>query len=87
MHCPSKAHMEALIWILRYLKSSPEKGFMFSKNNHLRIEEHTNADWARNIADIKSTSSYFTFVGGNLLTWSNKKQKVVAPSSGILWYG
>lgn len=24
---------------------------------------------------------YFTFVGGNLLTWTNKKQEVVALSS------
>lgn len=29
----------------------------------------------------KSTSGYFTFVGGNLVTWRSKKQKVVALSS------
>ena len=31
--------------------------------------------------DRKSTSSYFTLVGGNLVTWRSKKQKVVALSS------
>ena len=31
--------------------------------------------------DRKSTSGYFTFVGGNLVTWRSKKQKVVALSS------
>ena len=30
---------------------------------------------------MKSTSSYFTFVDGNLVTWRIKKQKVVALSS------
>jgi hypothetical protein len=32
-------------------------------------------------SDRKSTSGYFTFVGGNLVTWKSKKQKVVALSS------
>ncbi|RVW35312.1 putative mitochondrial protein [Vitis vinifera] len=39
------------------------------------------ADWVGNISDRKSTSGYFTFVGGNLVTWRSKKQKVVALSS------
>ncbi|RVW68506.1 Retrovirus-related Pol polyprotein from transposon RE1 [Vitis vinifera] len=42
---------------------------------------YTDADWAGNILDRKSTSGYFTFVGGNLVTWRSKKQKVVALSS------
>ena len=54
---------------------------MFSKNDHLRVEGYTDVDWAGNITDRKSTSGYFTFVGGNLVTWRSKKQKVVALSS------
>ncbi|WJZ91613.1 hypothetical protein VitviT2T_010671 [Vitis vinifera] len=81
MHCPSEDHIDAVIRILLYLKSSPGKGLMFSKNNHLNIEGYTDTDWARNISDRKSTSGYFTFVGGNLVTWRSKKQKVVALSS------
>ena len=54
---------------------------MFRKNNHLSIDGYTNADWAGSITDRKSTSGYFTFVGGNLVTWRSKKQKVVAFSS------
>ena len=81
MHNPSEDHMGAVIRILRYLKSSLGKGLLFSKNAHLDIEGYTDADWARNILDRKSTSGYFTFVGGNLVTWRSKKQKVVALSS------
>uniref|UniRef100_A0A2N9FXX4 Integrase catalytic domain-containing protein n=1 Tax=Fagus sylvatica TaxID=28930 RepID=A0A2N9FXX4_FAGSY len=81
MHNPSEDHMGAVIRILRYLKSSPGTGLMFSKNDHLNIEGYTDADWAGNILDRKSTSGYFTFVGGNLVTWRSKKQKVVALSS------
>jgi hypothetical protein len=54
---------------------------MFSKNNCLDVEGYTDADWAGSILDRKSTSRYFTFVGGNLVTWRSKKQKVVARSS------
>ncbi|CAL8077146.1 unnamed protein product [Prunus armeniaca] len=33
------------------------------------------------VTDKRSTSVYFTFMGGNLVTWKSKKQKVVALSS------
>lgn len=81
MHCPSEDHMDAVTRILRYLKASPGKGLMFSKNNHLNIDGYTDADWAGDTHDRKSTSGYFTFVGGNLVSWRSKKQKVVALSS------
>ena len=56
MHCPSEVHMNAVTRILRYLKFSPRKGLMFKKNNHLNVDGYTNADWAGNISDRKSTS-------------------------------
>ena len=54
---------------------------MFSKNDHVRVDGYIDADQVGNISDRKSTSGYFTFVGGNLVTWRSKKQKVVALSS------
>jgi transposase InsO family protein len=81
MHNPSEDHMGAVIRILRYLKGTPGKGIKFEKSEKLEIEGYTDADWAGNIVDRKSTSGYFTFVGGNLVTWRSKKQNVVALSS------
>jgi hypothetical protein len=81
MHCPSEDHLNAVLRILRYLKSSPGKGLMFSRNGHLNVEGYTDADWAGNISDRKSTLGYLMFVGGNLVTWRSKKQNVVALSS------
>ena len=81
MHCPSLDHMNTVVRILRYLKSSPGKGLMFRKHNHLNIDGYTDADWAGSTTDRRSTSGYFTFVGGNVVTWRSKKQKVVALSS------
>ena len=67
MHNPSKEHLSVVIRILRYLKSSPGSGLMFRKHGHLNVEGHSDADWAGS-SDRKSTSGYFTFVGGNLVT-------------------
>ena len=67
MHNPSKDHMNVVIRILRYLKSSLGRGLMFSKHNHLNVEGYTDADWAES-SDMKSTSGYFTFMGGDLIT-------------------
>ncbi|CAL2245578.1 unnamed protein product [Prunus armeniaca] len=81
MHSPSEDHMNIVLRILRYLKSAPGKRLMFSKHGHLNIDGYSDADWAGNVTDRKSTSGYFTFVGGNLVTWRSKKQNVVALSS------
>lgn len=86
MHSPSEEHMNAVIRILRYLKSSPGKGIMFTKGDTLSIEGYTDADWAGSITDRRSTAGYLTFVGGNLVTWRSKKQGVVARSSAEAEY-
>ncbi|RVW12247.1 Retrovirus-related Pol polyprotein from transposon RE1 [Vitis vinifera] len=82
MHNPREQHMNAVMRILRYLKNAPGKGILFAKNiDHQSIEVYTDADWVGAVDDRRSTSGYFTFVGGNLVTWKSKKQNVVARSS------
>ena len=73
--------MDAVYRVLRYLKSSPEKGLFFRRNNDYEITGYTYADWDGDQTDRKSTSRYFMFVEKNLVTWRSKKQKVVAKSS------
>ncbi|RVW53130.1 Retrovirus-related Pol polyprotein from transposon RE1 [Vitis vinifera] len=69
MHNPREQHMNAIMRILRYLKNASGKGILFTKNvNHQSIEVCIDADWAGTVDDRLSTSGYFTFVGGNLVT-------------------
>ena len=86
MQDPRVTHMEAVLRILKYLKSAPGRGILFSNHGHLRIEAYTDADWAGCPDDRRSTTGYCTFVGGNLVTWKSKKQKVVALSSAEAEY-
>ncbi|RVW97159.1 Retrovirus-related Pol polyprotein from transposon RE1 [Vitis vinifera] len=82
MHNPGEQHMNAVMRILRHLKNAPGKGILFAKNvDHQSIKVYTDVDWAGAVDDRRSTSGYFTFVGGNLVTWKSKKQNVVARSS------
>ena len=82
MHNPGEQHMNAVMRILRYLKSTSGKGILFTKNVDCQsVDAYSDFDWARAIDDRRSTTGYFTFVGGNLVTWRSKKQNVVACSS------
>lgn len=81
MHAPQKHHLDAVLRIVRYLKGTLGRDLLFKNNGHLKIEAYTDADWAGNHVDRWSTSGYFTLVGGNVVTWRSKKQKVVALSS------
>nr|GEV78520.1 hypothetical protein [Tanacetum cinerariifolium] len=65
----------------RYLKGTPGHEVLFKANGHLETQVYTDADWAGDKGNQRSTSGYFTLVGGNLVTWRSKKQKVVALSS------
>ncbi|XP_068331488.1 uncharacterized protein [Pyrus communis] len=60
---------------------APRKGLIFRKHGHMEVKWYTNVDGAGNITDRRSTSGYFTFVAGNLMTWRSKKQNVVARST------
>ncbi|XP_021834560.1 uncharacterized protein LOC110774335 [Prunus avium] len=79
-------HKNAVDRILRYLKLALGKGLMFSNNRDLEVVGYTDTDWAGSITDRRSTLGYFTFVGGNLVTWRSKKQNVVSWSSAEVEY-
>jgi len=81
MQNPNEEHNEAVIRILRYLKGTPGLGLQFCKHNERSIEVFTDASWAGELTDRRSTSDYCTFVYENLVTWRSRKQPVVARSS------
>ena len=81
MHSPKKKHLDAAYKILRYLKGTPCQGLFFKKNDQRTVEIYTDADWAGDQENSRSTSGYCSFVWGNLVTWQSQKQRVVSKSS------
>ncbi|XP_062103692.1 secreted RxLR effector protein 161-like [Humulus lupulus] len=81
MNNPTEEHVEAVTRILRYLKMTLGKGLLFRKNENKEIRVYTDADWAGDITNKRSTSGYCSYVWGNLVTWRSKKQTVVSRSS------
>jgi hypothetical protein len=86
MHDPRTGHMDVVYRILRYLKGTPGRGLWFKRNKHMNLEGYCDADWASSRDDRRSTSGYCVFVGGNLVSWRNKKQAVVARSTAEAEY-
>ncbi|XP_061999424.1 uncharacterized mitochondrial protein AtMg00810-like [Rosa rugosa] len=86
MHAPTLAHLHIVKRILRYLKGSIGRGILMKNIGNTHIMGYTDADWAGNSLDRKSTTGFCTFLGGNLVTWKSKKQTVVARSSAEAEY-
>ena len=75
MHKSRECHLNAAMKILEYIKGSPGKGLLLKNNSHLRIEAYFDASYVDDKTDMKSTSSYCTYVGSNLVTWRMEKQE------------
>ena len=73
MHNPMKPHLKAVYRILHYLKGTLGKGILFKKGEAMLLETYTNVDYAGSVVDRRSTSDYYTLLGGNLVTWRSKK--------------
>ena len=87
MSTPTVDHWVAVEQILYYLKGALRRGILHRNHGHNRIKCFTNADWAGSQEDRRSISGYYVFVGGNLVSWKSKKQRVVSCSSAKSEYG
>ena len=74
MFAPTVDHWVAVEQILCYLKGDLGCGILYSNHRHNRIECFSDVDWAGSKEDRRSTSGYYVFVGGNLVSWKSKKQ-------------
>ena len=81
MQEPRRVQWEGALRVLAYIKQAPRRGLIYQRHSHLRIEAYSDAGYACDKGDRKSTTCYCTYIGGNLVTWQSSKQKVVSCSS------
>ncbi|KAL0745479.1 hypothetical protein Bca101_102027 [Brassica carinata] len=86
MQVPKEHHWRMVERILMYLNGSPDQRVWMGCNGSTEVVGYCDADWAGDRADRRSTTGYCTFIGGNLVTWKSKKQKVVSCSSAEAEY-
>ncbi|XP_057503724.1 uncharacterized mitochondrial protein AtMg00810-like [Actinidia eriantha] len=81
MSAPRSTHYAAVLRILRYVKGTIFHGLHYSSHSSLTLRAYSDADWAGDPTDRRSTTGYCFFLGDSLISWRSKKQSVVARSS------
>lgn len=86
MHNPSTLHLGAAKRILRYVAGTAELGIWYSKVSNFKLTGYTDSDHAGCMDDRRSTSGFLFNLGSGAISWSSKKQEVVALSSSEAEY-
>ena len=66
--------------ILRYLKGTIDYSFCY-QGKELRLMGYSDADWAGDLDERKSTSGYTFLLNNGVITWRSKKQTCIALST------
>lgn len=80
---PLKPHLIAAKRVLRYIKGTLNYGILFptaENNSEIELVGYSDSDWCGDKADRRSTSGYVFKCQGAPISWSSKKQTVVALS-------
>ena len=81
MASPIKLHLQATKRVLRYLKGTVDLGVFYKNEGNGELMAYTDSDYARDVDDRKSTSGYVFLLNEGVVSWSLKKQPVVALST------
>jgi histone deacetylase 1/2 len=84
MCSPMEEHWKAVKRILWYLKGTIGHGLLFkpaATPSKFNLTAFSDADWASDPNDRRSTSAACIYLGPNLVSWWSKKQLLVARSS------
>ncbi|XP_062104441.1 secreted RxLR effector protein 161-like [Humulus lupulus] len=82
MSNPGKPHWNAMKWTLRYLLGTTDIGLTYRRQNYgLKLEGYSDAYYAGDKDQRRSTSAYYFLFGGNCISWRVQLQPVVALST------
>jgi hypothetical protein len=79
---PTEEHLRKVLYIVRYLSSSPDLCIMYSgTGNHNGLCAYSDTDWAGDIETSRSTTGYAIFLGNGIVSWLSRRQRRVTLSS------
>ena len=78
---PWSTHYVALLRILRYLRGTLTRSLFLPSSSPLELRAYSDANWASNVTDHRSTTRFCIFLGNSLISWRAKKQQIVSRSS------
>uniref|UniRef100_A0A2N9HT95 Reverse transcriptase Ty1/copia-type domain-containing protein n=1 Tax=Fagus sylvatica TaxID=28930 RepID=A0A2N9HT95_FAGSY len=90
MHKPTLLHWQSVKRLLRYLKHTLTYGLQIFKSSCLDLQAFSDADWAGNKDDRRSTGNFCVFLGKNLISWSCRNpyyMNLAYPSGLLLYFG
>jgi len=83
---PKESHLTAVKRIIRYVNDTLLYGIWYPREINLVVVGYSDADWAGNADDRKSTSIGCFYVGNNLVAWMSKKQAFISLSTAEAEY-
>ena len=83
MQNPAKPHLDALLQVFQYLKSTTLLGLSYKRQNHhdLQLQGWCDADYNSDKDTRHSTTGYVFTIASGAISWKSKKQNTVALSS------
>jgi histone deacetylase 1/2 len=81
LHAPTTSHWTAVKRILRYIHGTSRVGLTFQRSSSTLLSAYSDADWAGDLNDRRSTGGFAIFFGPNLISWTARKQPTVSRSS------
>jgi len=83
MHSPGKAHWEAVKWILRYLKDSPDLGLVFDQHraDPRGAVGNVDADYGGDLDRRRSLSACIFTLCRSAITWYSSLQAIAVMST------
>jgi hypothetical protein len=71
-------HLTAAKRLLRYVIGTANLGLQITCSSSMLVSGFSDADWAGNIDDRRSTEGFAVFLGSNLVSWGARKQPTVS---------
>ena len=78
---PKESHLAIVKRNIRYVNGIADYGICYTNDTNSSLAGCSDADWAGNVDDRKSTTGWCFFLGNTLVSWYSKKQNSISLST------